>query len=495
MFVMGTDQALWSIDISPLVPDEYGAYRRMVGDALLFFLRSLPAERFARIVAAQEQLPAGASLSQRLAALMCQCPTLHKLGQVVARDRRLSPTLRSRLQALESMEPTTPVSVITRIIRRELPDFQAWGIKLGPAALAEASVAVVIPFATRSTQHDAPDEGVLKVLKPGVEEALAEEIEIWTRLAAFIDERCEHYEIPTLRYAETIETIRDLLSNETKLEQEQAHLMAAVEFYADTDSVRIPALFPFCTPRITAMERIYGRKVTETDQRSEEERRTLAHTVIQALIARPLWAPSTSSIFHADPHAGNLFLTDDARLAILDWSLVGYLGKAARIHTMQVLLGGLTFDAERIAGAIGEMASAPANESALREIADKALGALLPAKLPGFRWLMNLMDDAMLSAGVQFSQDLLLFRKSVLTIEGLIADISTGTCFDHVLPASAAGELYREGFSRLFASPISRDFGTHLSNLDLLSLYWGAPATAVRYWKGFWDQWGSGGPH
>jgi ubiquinone biosynthesis protein len=216
---------------------------------------------------------------------------------------------------------------------------------------------------------------------------------------------------------------------------------------------------------------------------------------MHALIARPLWAPSSSSIFHADPHAGNLFLTDDARLAILDWSLVGYLEKAARIHTMQVLLGALTFDAKRIASAIAEMASAPANESALREIADKALGGLLPAKLPGFRWLMSLMDDAMLSAGVQFSQDLLIFRKSVLTIEGLIADISTDTCFDQVLPASAARELYREGFSRPFASPLSRDFGTHLSNLDLLSLYWGAPAAATRYWKRFWDQWLSGSTH
>jgi ubiquinone biosynthesis protein len=495
MFVIGTDQALWSIDVSPLVPDEYAAYRRVVGDALLFFLRSLPAGRFARIVAAQEQLPAGTSLSQRLAALMCHCPTLHKLGQVVARDRRLSPMLRSRLQALESMEPATPVSIIERIIRRELPDFEAWGIELGPEALAEASAAVVIPFATRSCHGDATDKGVLKVLKPGVEEALAEELEIWTQLAAFIDERCEHYAVPTLRYAETLETIRDLLANEIKLDREQAHLMAAAEFYADVESVHVPALLPFCTPRITAMERIYGRKVTQTDQRSEEERRALANTVMHALIARPLWAPSSSSIFHADPHAGNLFLTDDARLAILDWSLVGYLEKAARIHTMQVLLGALTFDAKRIASAIAEMASAPANESALREIADKALGGLLPAKLPGFRWLMSLMDDAMLSAGVQFSQDLLIFRKSVLTIEGLIADISTDTCFDQVLPASAARELYREGFSRPFASPLSRDFGTHLSNLDLLSLYWGAPAAATRYWKRFWDQWLSGSTH
>ncbi len=492
---MGTDRALWSIDVSPLVPEEYATYRHVVVDALLFFIRNLPAARFTSIVAEQERLPSDASISQRVATLMCRCPTLHKLGQVVARDRRLNPTLRSRLQALESMEPTTSMSAIVPIIRRELPDFEACGL-LAPEALAEASVAVVIPFAAHSSQDDTPSKGVLKVLKPGVEEALAEELEIWTQLAAFIDERCEHYQIPTLRYAETLETIRELLFNEIRLDREQEHLTTAAAVYADDESVRIPALFPFCTPRITAMERIHGRKVTETGQRSEDERRKLANTVIKALIARPLWAPSSSSLFHADPHAGNLFLTDDGHLAILDWSLVGYLGKTERIQTMQVMLGALTFDAERIASAIAEMAKTPPGESTLREVVHKALGRLLPAKLPGFHWLLSLMDDATLSAGVQFSEDLLLFRKSVLTIEGLIADVSTGTSFDDVLPASAARQLYREGLSRGFAPPLSRGFGTHLSNLDLMSLYWGAPATATRYWKRFLDQWlsGSAGP-
>ncbi len=489
---MGTHQARWSLDVSPLVPEEYAAYRRVVVDGLLFFVRNLPVARFTRIAAEQEQLPRDASIPQRLAALMCHCPTLHKLGQVVARDRRLSPMLRSRLQALESMEPSTPISAIAPIIERELPDFNARGLELAPKALAEASVAAVIPFTAPSSQDDAPSSGVLKVLKPGVEEALAEELEIWTRLASFIDERCEHYEIPTLRYADTLETIRDLLSTEIKLDREQEHLKVAAAVYADDASVHIPALFPFCTPRITAMERICGRKVTDTEELPEDQRRTLANTVIQALIARPLWSPNAASIFHADPHAGNLFLTDGGQLAILDWSLVGYLGKSERIQTMQVMLGAVSFDSERISSAIAAMANSPSSEARLRHVVDKALDRLLPAKLPGFHWFISLMDDATLSAGVQFNDDLLLFRKSVLTIEGLIAGISTGGSFDEVLPASAAQQLYLEGFSRTFASPQSRDFRTHLSNLDLLSLYWGAPATAARFWQRLLDQWLSG---
>ena len=335
---MTTERPPWSIDISSLVPEEYAAYRPVVVDALLFFIRNLSAARFTRIVAEQERLPSDASISQRLAALMCRCPTLHKLGQVVARDRRLSPTLRNRLQALESMEPTTSMSTVLPIIQRELPEFEACGL-LARKALAEASVAIVIPFEAHSSRDEAPSQGVLKVLKPDVEEALAEDLEIWAQLADFIDERCEQYVLPALRYSEILETIRELLVNEIKLDQEQQHLSAAAAFYAEDDSVHIPALFPFCTPRITAMERIHGGKVTDTEQRSQDQRRKLADTVIHALIARPLWAPSSSSIFHADPHAGNLFLSDDGRLAILDWSLVGYLGKSERIQTVNQRFG------------------------------------------------------------------------------------------------------------------------------------------------------------
>lgn len=479
------------IDVSTLVPQRYAAYRPLVAEALLFFVQHLPTARLGAILAEQRALPHDATMSERLATLLCNCPTLHKLGQVVARDRRLAPELRRHLQALESMEPTHPVSTSFETIRHELKDFPVSTMQFGPKALAEASVAVVIPFSLPEPGREpSAVEGVLKVLKPGIEQCLAEELQVWSQLSVFIDERCEYYRIPTLHYAETLETIRELLGNEIRLDLEQRHLAEASRFYADSDSVRIPSLLPFCTPRITAMERIRGRKVTESGDLPAHTRRKLASLVIDALIARPIWMPRDNSLFHADPHAGNLFFTDDQRLAILDWSLVGHLGKHERIQTMQLVLGALTYDARRIAQAIAAMARAEPDEPALRQVVDKALGRLQREHLlPGFRWLLDLLDDAMLSAGVRFGEDLLLFRKSVLTIEGVVADVSETDSLDWVLPVSAMKQFSRELASRPFALPSSRHFGTHISNLDLLMLYWGIPTTAARFWKRFWGRW------
>ena len=80
-----------------------------------------------------------------------------------------------------------------------------------------------------------------------------------------------------------------------------------------------------------------------------------------------------------------------------------------------------------------------------------------------------------------FGKDLVLFRKSVLTLEGVAADVSEELSLGEVLPLSGALVLLREWTRRCVASPVSRDFGTHVSNMDLLSLYFAAPSAMTRF--------------
>lgn len=470
-----------TFDLSPLVPQEYAEFRPLVADSVLFFLERLPAPRLTQILAAQAMLPADAGAEERLADLIFHCPTLHKLGQVVARDRRLGAGMRQRLQVLESMEPVTPVAAVTQRIRSEIGPDCLGALRIDARALAEASVALVIPFTTDETGGYGPVNGVLKVLKPGIEERLEEELEIWSELAELIDERCEHDDLPPLRCREIFDTVRQLLSNEVRLDLEQAHLAAAKEFFGDSVKIQIPAVLPCSTPRVTAMERVFGTKVTDAAHLSARARKNLAGTVLRELVAKPIWSIHPRAIFHADPHAGNLFYTDDDRLAVLDWSLVGYLSKSEREQTAQIVLAAMNLNASRIRRSIGAMSVAEPDEPALQEVVEKAVGQLYRTDLPGLRWLMNLLGDAMFKAGVQFSADLVLFRKSILTLEGVAADVSTGISLGNVLSLSAGTELLREWAGRCVASPFSRDHGTHVSNLDLLSLYFVAPSAARRF--------------
>ena len=76
----------------------YAHFAKPVREALVVFLTGLPEAYQATILAQQVALPSTASFSQRLARLARCCPVLHKLAQVLARDRRLTPELRQQFQ-------------------------------------------------------------------------------------------------------------------------------------------------------------------------------------------------------------------------------------------------------------------------------------------------------------------------------------------------------------------------------------------------------------
>lgn len=472
----------FQLGIAALIPDEYAAYRPLLAEALSFFVSELPAHRIARMMDGQKSLPASAGPAQRLVAVMHHCPTLHKLGQVLARDRRLTPELRRRLQRLESLEPRTPVAAVRRIIDTELSNSHEDTIQRIGEPLAEASVAVVVPFEWREAGSTRIQRGVFKVLKPGIEAQLHEELEAWSKTGAFLDERSDAFGFPAVEFQDTIKTVRDLLVHEVQLEREQANLLVAAETYRTVRGVRVPELLPFSTPRMTAMERLDGPKVTEAHNLTPVKRRALAETIVNAIIARPLWSPVPESIFHADPHAGNLRVTDEGELVLLDWSLAGRLGKQERERVTALIVAAMTCDAARAARSIESLATASLNQSRLRTVVESALHRLRGAIMPGLDWLTGLLDDAVTGAGARFSADLLLFRKTLHVLGGVVEDVSEDASADDCLRAEFATRLAREWPARAFATPFARYFPTHLSNADLLTLLWAGPATIARAW-------------
>ena len=114
------------------MPAAYAGYRRPIVEGLRLFLSRLPAPDVAQILGDQAALHVDSSAEERLVALAERCPALHKLGQILARDRRLALELRLHLQRLESLPPVTPLGSIEQTLTRELGPLESLGVKLDP---------------------------------------------------------------------------------------------------------------------------------------------------------------------------------------------------------------------------------------------------------------------------------------------------------------------------------------------------------------------------
>jgi ubiquinone biosynthesis protein len=326
---------------------------------------------------------------------------------------------------------------------------------------------------------------VFKVLKPGIEERLDQELGLLERVGTYLDERCHEFGIPHLDYEEVFQQVREKLRDEIRLDLEQRHLAQARATYAGEPRVLDPALFEHSTALVTAMELVKGGKVTQHGLDPPSDKRRLADLIIEALIARPIFATASPAVFHADPHAGNLFLTEDGRLALLDWSLVGALGEPERVALVQVLLAAMTLDADHVLTTLESLAERPPDRPALRSVIHAALRRVRWGQLPGLTWLTGLLDEAVLTARLRVGADLLLFRKTIHTLEGVLADVGAGSSqVDAVLLGEFLRHLAGEWPQRGLALPGCRAFATRLSNADLARLTLGLPWAAARFWAG-----------
>lgn len=471
------DSLLESFGLDDLVPASLAPWRPLVIGGMKFFLERLPPHRLNAIVAAQLALPENSGTAGRLVALAHECITLHKLGQVLARNRQIDQVIRHHLQSLESMPPTTPIEQVLRRINEELPYRPP--VTIASNALAEGSVAVVLPF--QYQENGETHHGVFKVLKPGIEEKFKEELLIWQELGSFLEQLGRKLGLPALDYRGTLNSVRELLIKEIHLEEEQKNLRAAAAMYAEEPRILIPRLLPWCTPRVTAMERIFGMKVT--DARLPSWRRAeLADTMIAALIGQPFWSQAEQAVFHADLHAGNLFLSTDGRLAVLDWSLTLRLAKAEREILVSLFLGGLLLDETRIRNTLAALGSMPSDDPMLDDVVERALDRLVfQGHLPGFEWMLELLDELALDAAASFRDDFVLFRKTWFSLAGLIHDLEGGSP-DRPLIALGLKRFLTEFPFRAFAPPDAANFSTHVSNAEILRALSSLNLVAMRYW-------------
>ena len=259
-------------------------------------------------------------------------PTFVKVGQLLSTRADLLPV--AYLEALARLQDQVqPFSFaeVERIVTEEL------GVRISKAftdfeatPIAAASLGQV----HRATLRDGRVVAV-KVQRPGIREQIVEDLEAFTEIAQLLDKHADAGRL--YQFEKMVEEFRKTLLRELDYRQEAQSLLTLRENLAEFQRIFVPApLLDLTTSRVITMDYVFGQKITSLSSltRMELDGAGLAEELHKAYLKQIL----IDGFFHADPHPGNVFLTDDGRLALLDLGMVGRMSPGMQENLLKLLL-------------------------------------------------------------------------------------------------------------------------------------------------------------
>ncbi|MFW5925688.1 MAG: ABC1 kinase family protein [Myxococcota bacterium] len=270
---------------------------------------------FARRVAAGRLDPA------RREALRGQClargldrlgATFVKFGQILStRPDLLGPGYIQALGRLQDRVDPIPFDEVERVLEVELdPSARRRLAAVDPEPLAAASVAQV-----HRAWIDGDRAGVLKVQRPAARAQIERDL-ILLGAGARVLELVPSVRLLSLRGS--VERFGDAMHQQLDFRQEAQNNRRFAEHFDRVDHVGVPALYPeLCTDRVLTMEHIDGVRATEPEKVGAD-RRAIARRGLEAVLQMVF----DDGFVHADMHPGNILLSHDGRVTLIDLGLV-----------------------------------------------------------------------------------------------------------------------------------------------------------------------------
>ncbi len=259
-------------------------------------------------------------------------PTYVKLGQVLSGrpDLLPEPYLKALARLQDKVKPF-PFAEVEHIVAAEL------GVRISkafsrfdPEPIAAASLGQVHSAALRDGRLV-----VVKVQRPNIRKQIADDFEVLEEIATFFD---AHTEMGRRhRFLKILEEFRVSIQQELNYEREAQNLIAVGANLKEFPLIQIPQPVPdYSTRAVLTMDYVQGRKITAIGPlgRLEMNGGPLAEELFKAYLKQVL----VDGLFHADPHPGNVFLTDDGHIALLDLGMVGHTTPAMQESLLKLLV-------------------------------------------------------------------------------------------------------------------------------------------------------------
>jgi len=374
--------------------------------------------RIARLGTIQPRIPDYAAAFQAIG------PAAIKLGQTLAtRPDLVGEEAANNLLTLQDSLPPAPFGTIRREIEASFgrPLDQVFA-RVDPDPVGSASVAQVYRAVTTEGR-----EVAIKVLRPGIREKFASDIETYEWAAAHVE--ALGGEVARLRPRAVIANFKRWTLRELDLRREAASASELAEAMKGHAGYRVPDIdWDRTSSRVMTIDWIDGIKISDMAalRAAGHDMPLLARRLVLTFLTQAI----SAGFFHADMHQGNLFVQADGTIAAIDFGIMGRINRQARQWLAEILYGLTTGDYRRVAEIHFEAQYVPSYHS-VDEFATalRAVGEPMRGK-PVSELSVGQMLDGLFAITRDFDMQtqphLLLLQKTMVMVEGLATALHPG---------------------------------------------------------------------
>ena len=301
-------------------------------DIAWFMAKYGRAEFVTRALSGDETTPADPAAAESFAKdLEALGPTFVKLGQILStRADLLPPAYLDALARLQDQVEPFPYEDVERTIREELGVRVSHAfLEFDPVPIAAASLGQVHRAVLRGGR-----EVAVKVQRPGIREQIDKDISTFHEIATVVDRigAARHMDA-----ARVVEEFKRTLISELDYREEARNLVTIAHQLRDFQNIVVPLpVDDFTTARVLTMDYVAGTKITAVSrvEWTEVDGDSLAEDLFRAYLHQIL----IDGVFHADPHPGNVLLSPDKRIALIDLGMIGRISSALQEQLFRLIL-------------------------------------------------------------------------------------------------------------------------------------------------------------
>ncbi|NQY12230.1 MAG: ubiquinone biosynthesis protein UbiB [Henriciella sp.] len=350
-------------------------------------------------------------------------PAYIKLGQFLAtRPDVFGVETTTDLSRLKDKIPPFPMKAAQKALAEEFGEDEARDLF---PDLSEPIAAASLAQVHRLQTEDGAK--AIKILRPGVENMIGRELRAMKRAARTVERvNVESRRLEPVAFTETVAASMEK-ELDLRLEAGGADEMRELSFKAGY--FHIPEVdWERSGKRVLTTDWVEGKPLTDPAALDtlSVDRATLANMVTRGFLDHAIH----HGVFHADMHEGNMIITPDGRLALVDFGIIGRIGMNERRFLAEILWGFLRRDYYRVAEVHFEAGYVPADKSvgdfaqALRSVGEPIHGKSASDVSMG-RLLLQLLDFSH-TFGMRLRPDLVLLQKTMVQVEGVARAIDPG---------------------------------------------------------------------